>query len=199
MSTTVDQLIVTVVMLLTTPVKVSGRSTYPTLAGARVYAPRDWPTKDDVYPAIFVSAPSGEKESLGRNQPLYTTTETIRLLSRVDAPAASSDGNAGPVQATLLAMKRQIEVTLIGAPALMSQIQQIARVRSELGFNSGGEKHLGELGIEMDMEFVEDAWSFCTPPDNPLTEATVATNATDLGSGPAAAHVAPGLDLTIPQ
>lgn len=163
MSTTVDFLISIVAQLLTTPIEVNDVAVYPTAAGARVYEPRDWPSSSSDYPAIFISCPRGQKESLGRNQPQFTTTETIRLLARVDAPADSADGNAGVVQAGLLLIKRQIEVAVIGAPLLMRQIQQISGVTSELGINSGGERHLGELGIEMELEFFEGPDAFCAP------------------------------------
>jgi hypothetical protein len=189
MSTTVDQLIGTIATLLTTPIEVNGQDVYPTAAGQRVYEPRDWPSSTSDYPAIFLSCPRGQKESLGRNQPQFTTTETIRMLARVDAPADASDGNSGVVQAALLLMKRQIEVAVIGAPALMTQIQQISSMASELGLNSGGARHLGELGIEMELEFYEGPDAFCPPAAVAITDMNF--------TFPAYPPV--GIDVSIPQ
>ena len=199
MTTTTQLLLDTVVSLLSTPAQVDDEPVYPTAAAGRVYAPRDWPTVTGEYPAILASAPNEQKESAGRNQPQFTVTSTIRLLVRVDAPANVDDGSAGPVQDALWSIQRQIETTLIGNPALFGVIQQIAAVRTELGFNSGGEKHLGELGVEFDMEFFQSAWAFYRPSGSPLTEVTVATAAQDQGSAPGGAHIAPGLNLTLPS
>jgi hypothetical protein len=164
MTTTTETLVAAVVGVLTT--KTNGA--YPTQAGARVYEPRDWPTWDNQYPVLLISAPRERKESLGRNAPKFTVVTTVRVSARASSAASADDGNAGVVQATLWAMQRQIEVAIINAYTVQLPIQQILSVESQLTFDSSGEKHLGELLIDLDLEFYQGTNDFAPIPSAPL-------------------------------
>ena len=84
--TTTESLVVLVAQLLGAPV--GGRTSSLTDAGARVYAPRDWPTFDGMYPALFVSGPRERKRSLGSSgAPEFDVTGTIRVAGRDSAKA----------------------------------------------------------------------------------------------------------------
>ncbi|MGL4859278.1 MAG: ATP-binding protein, partial [Enterobacteriaceae bacterium] len=55
-----------------------------TEAGDRVYAPLDWPTTSQSYPAILLQTLVDDKTSKGRNAPQFNTVTTLRITGRVE-------------------------------------------------------------------------------------------------------------------
>jgi hypothetical protein len=140
-----------------------------TAAGSHVYSPRDWPTTEDIYPAILVQTPYEEKASLGRNAPQFTTVTTIRISARVqslDGPG-TSDG-ATQAEAAIEALREQIEQAVINSYDLTRQIQQFKAVRSTIDIDSGGEGHLGQLLYELDIEYYQGPEDFYPVASVPL-------------------------------
>jgi hypothetical protein len=176
-TTTTQVLVDAATAVLLTPTSAGPPAVYPTDAAARVYAPRDWPTWDNQYPCIFVSGPREKKASLGRSTaPEFTVVSTVRIVARTQALGAIEDGGAGVVEAELWALQRQIEVAIINSPSLMPLLQQYPSVDSETGINSDGKQHLGELVMEVAMEYYQGPEDFY-PVDGPeLTQVNVTTN-----------------------
>ena len=193
MTTTTESLVTLVAQLLGQP-RTADPPTYPTGAGARVYAPRDWPTADSIYPAIFVSGPRERKQSLGSAAaPEFEVTSTIRVAARTNALGASSDGNIATLLETLGSLRRQVEVALINNPALMGLLEQIGSVTCEIAFKATGEEHLGEMLMELELVYYQGPEDFFEIDGAPLTEVTLATQYPQVGG------VSPGFSLTIPQ
>jgi hypothetical protein len=190
MTTTIDGLVTLAAQLLSAQ---ASDGSYLTNAGPRVYEPRDWPTWDNLYPAIFLSGPAERKRSLGSSgAPEYEVTGTLRATARDSQTAASQDGNAGLLLASLGMLKRQIEVGLINNPALMVLLEQYGEVRSSIAFKSA-EKHLGEVEMEIDLDFYQGPEDFFPIVGVELTQVTLTTQfPTPLGPNV-------GLDITLTE
>lgn len=142
---------------------------YPTNAKRRVYAPRDWPSWDKIYPALFLSAPLERKEGLGRNTaPQFFTTSTIRISGRVSEPAAIGDVNAGLAEAELWILQRQYEIAVINAVSIMPHVQQIKSVTTRLAYSSEGATHLAGIMTDIEVEFYQGAEDFAPVPATPI-------------------------------
>lgn len=165
---------------------------YPTSAGARVYAPRDWPTFDNMYPAVFVSAPRERKRSLGSaGAPEFVVTSTIRVTAR-SSSASGADGDSGQLQAQLWILQRQIEATLVNNPPLMSLLEKFGDISTEFAFKASGEKHLGELEMLFDLQFYQGPEDFYDVAGTPLAGVDLSTQFETLAGHPA------GLQVTFP-
>lgn len=120
-----------------------------TLAGDRVYAPRDIPVTPAGMPLIVVSAGPERKESSGRHAPLFTVTATILVEVTVRGSSAT-DANDQLDQ-----MCERIEESVIGNAGLYSMIQQISAVSTETDISAESKYHLGQASVSFDLEFVE--------------------------------------------
>jgi hypothetical protein len=153
---------------------------YPTAAGMNVFSPRTWATFKGQYPAIFVTTPSEDRESLGRHSAQqFTTTATIKIAARVTVPALANDAGAAQAQVALEALKVQIEQALINNPAITQLIQQIAYVRSEIDVSSEGDQPLAELVMQFGYEFYEGPEDFYPIAGDALDEITVDVDLTN--------------------
>ena len=162
--TTADQLLELVQQALTV-------APDTTIAGAKVYLPRDWPIQLNDFPVLLLQMTQEDKESLGRQgAQQFTTTLTVRITGHVAAKAAAADGGAGVAEAALWALKRQIELAVICFTPIERQIQQIAFVRSSVGIDSSGAQHVGQLRVEMGLEFYEGPENFYPPEVDDLDE-----------------------------
>lgn len=150
-----------------------------TAAGNNVFAARTWPTWNGSYPIIWLHSPEEHKESLGRNGgPQFTVTATIRITARIQLKALPRNAAAGAMILALEAMQREIEMALINFPPLMSRLQQFPFIRSSMDEDGEGEQHLGELVMDVGMEFYQGPEDFYpleepppVPPFDPVVEA----------------------------
>lgn len=127
----------------------------------RVYSPRDWPTTEDMYPAILVQTPIEEKQSLGRNVPQFNTITTVRITGRLqELDGEYTDDGAVKAELALEQLREQIERAVINSYDLTRQIQQFAKVRSTIDLDSGGEGHLAQLLMELDIEYYQGPEDF---------------------------------------
>jgi hypothetical protein len=149
-----------------------------TSAGDNVFAARSWPTWNGNYPIIWLHSPEEFKESLGRNGgPQYTVTATIRITARVQMKALPRNAAASAMILALEGMQRQIEMALINFPPLMSRLQQFPFIRSTMDEDGDGEQQLGELVMDVGMEFYQGPEDFYplegpepVPPFDPAAE-----------------------------
>lgn len=143
-------------------------------AGSNVYSPLDRPTWGGNYPVIFLTTPEENKESLGPNgAPQFTVTATLRATARVQENQQKDDAGAAAAMVQLERMQKQIEQALINNPALMSVIEQYAFVRCANIVSGEGEVHLGELVMDIGLQFYQGPEDFFPIQTNPLTEVTV--------------------------
>lgn len=130
-------------------------------AGARVYAPGDWPSQKATLPQIKLRLIREVRQSLGRSgPPEFTTTATIRIVGEAQAYAEVDDAGAAQARDAAWTLKRQIEVAIINSYPLFAQIQQLASMRSELAANADGETHIAAVQMDLDLEFFEGAENF---------------------------------------
>lgn len=146
---------------------------WPTIAEGRVYMPRDWPVTDEIIPIIKIQPPSETKEAIGNSGIKFLTTTRIKVFGQVSAPAEANDGAAGKVLMALSLFQRQIELAVIGNPILFGGdqpgiIQQLRSVQTEMGQNSDGKLHRGELGMEFAFDFYQGEADFQQQPLIPM-------------------------------
>ncbi|MDR7873165.1 ATP-binding protein [Yersinia mollaretii] len=138
-------------------------------AGNRVYSPRDWPTTEDMYPLILVQTLIEEKQSLGRNAPQFNTITTVRITGRLqELDGEHLDDGANKAYLALERLREQIERAVINSYDLTRQIQQFARVRSTVDLDSGGEGHMAQLLMELDIEYYQGPEDFYPIVADPL-------------------------------
>jgi len=142
-----------------------------TVAGDKVFSPRDVSTWDGDYPMLVVTAPEEDGESSGRHgAPLFTVTATLHVQARVQRPAGNDDIGAILAQADLELMREQIKSALINYTPLMRQLQHYPFFRSQMqvGTAEDSAMHQGSLHLQLGMEFVQGPDSFYQPPATPL-------------------------------
>jgi len=143
-------------------------------AASNVYSPLDRPTWAGNYPVIFLTTPEENKESLGPNgAPQFEVTMTLRVTARVQENQQKGDAGAAAVMAALERLQQQIEVALINNPALMSLIEQFSFVRATNDVSGEGEVHLGELKMDIGLQFYQGPEDFFPITGDALEEITV--------------------------
>lgn len=145
-----------------------------TAAGNNVFSILDWPTWNGSYPVVYLQTPQEEKESIGRQgAPQFTVTATLRISARVQTPAQANGAGAAAALVALENLQQQIEVALINNPTLMGQLQQFPFIRAEKKVDGEGAQNLGELVLDIGMEFYQGPEDFFPTSAVPLTEITV--------------------------
>jgi hypothetical protein len=139
-------------------------------AGKNVFAPRDWPTWDGSYPVVLVSAPEEDGASLGRNAPQFTVTTTVRIEARRQLPATASDAAAASLMDGLQAMREQVKQAVINSPDLTKITQQYPFFRSRITTDPSGDEHLGQMVMDLGVEFYQGPEDFWPIPLADITE-----------------------------
>ncbi len=144
-----------------------------TLAGDRVYSPRDWPTTSQDYPVLLVQTPYDEKQSMGRNVPQFTSMTTVRISGRVEAFDGETLNGVALAEATLETLREQIDRAVINNYELTRQIQQFKSLRSAIEVSAEGEGHTGQLTYEIDVEYFQGPDDFCPVIPTPIDEMAI--------------------------
>ena len=168
MTTTSADILNAIKAALVTPPDPANLAQLPTVAGDRVFMPRDWPVQDYDVPIIKIQAPSEDKISKGRNGIQFDTTTSVEILAEVSAPAEDNDAAAGKVLTALGMFQRQIELAVIGDPTLfggdqVGLVQQLSRVSSKMATRADGKVHRGALSMTFDFEFYQGTEDFQLP------------------------------------
>jgi hypothetical protein len=144
-------------------------ATDATAAGSNVFSPRTWSTWNDSYPVLLVQTPDEEGESWGRGSaPAFTVTTTLRVTARAQAAASANDAGAVVVEEQLEQLREQIKAALINYPPLMEELQQYPFFRSHLDVQKEGSRPIGELVLDIGLEFVQGPHEFYQPAVVPL-------------------------------
>lgn len=132
-----------------------------TVAGDRVYSPRDWPAATSDLPIIKIAQPFERKDSQGPNAPAYDVSSTIQVIATVTLlPAITNDQAAGIAQSALAIVQRQIERALINNYDLYLVISEIVSVDVKSEIRSDGSGHVGELTMDFVMKFYQGTAAF---------------------------------------
>lgn len=117
-----------------------------TLAGKRVYEPRDWPTRPELFPMLLIQAPTDRKVSLGRGIPQFNTTITLTVVGRAVGLSPEE------VSKSLDLLSTQIEDALLCTTAFVENIQQFASVTTTSVVSAEAKQHIGEIGMQFEIE-----------------------------------------------
>ncbi|WP_233863485.1 hypothetical protein [Paraburkholderia adhaesiva] len=117
-----------------------------TIAGDRVYTPRDWPTVQ-CYPCILVDCTSDRKESIGQEPPAFTATATLTVNARVEAQSAAAARSACEQ------LCDEIECALLTCQALLDGIQQVRSIETDMDLDATGRVHIADLRMSLELEY----------------------------------------------
>lgn len=120
-----------------------------TLAGQRVYSPRDWPTWNGIHPAIIVRTPDESAQSLGPvGVPTFNTTITLAISGRVER---DSEAHADADARTLA---KQIKAAILqnGQFIKTQAVQQFVGFTSRIEVTAEARKHIGEVTVSLSVE-----------------------------------------------
>lgn len=142
--------------------------------GDTVFPIQDWATWSGSYPVAYFEAPKEDKESLGRQGgQQFTVTATLTLMVRIERPAKANNVGTAETQLALERIKGQVERALINYPPLQQLIQHMPFIRSDLKVDGEGAKNLGELSMEIGVEFYQGPEDFYPIPTDPLERITI--------------------------
>lgn len=141
-----------------------------TAAENRVYSPMDWSTVHADYPCIIVQTPFDHKKSLGRNVPQFNTITTVRVTGRLEEFDGDDLDGAMKAELALEALREEIERAVINSYELTRQIQQFIEIRSQIDISPGGEGHLAQLLMDLDIEYYQGPEEFYPIEADPLTD-----------------------------
>ncbi|KFX64261.1 hypothetical protein KBK24_0121745 [Burkholderia sp. K24] len=168
-------------------------ATNATDAGTNVFSPRTWATWDGTYPMLLVQTPDEDGQSWGpHGPPAFTVTTTLRVTARAQAAAQTDDQAAAIVEEQLESLREQIKAALINYPPLMSLLQQYPFFRSTLQPSGEGQSPIGQLVLDIGLEYVQGPRDFYLPAVVPLQGIDVVVQEPD-------GTAQPGLTINLPQ
>lgn len=142
--------------------------------GDNVFPALDWATWSGSYPVAYFDPYKDGKESLGRQSgQQFTVTATFPLLVRIERPAKANNQGTADTQLALEEIQRQIERTLVNYPPLQQLIQHMPFLNVEMEVSGEGAKNLGELRIDIGLEYYQGPEDFYPVPTVPLDGLTV--------------------------
>lgn len=125
-------------------------------AAERVYSPRDWSTRSELFPLLLIQTHSDDKKSIDRNAPKFNTTTTLRITARVEEyDGESNDDGAMNAEMKLEELQEQILKALINSYELTRRIQKYSSVSSRIDIDSSGEGHIGQLLMLVSVEYFQ--------------------------------------------
>ena len=120
-----------------------------TMALNQVFSPRDWPTNSSNYPCVLVRASRDSKVSANKGMPQFTTTVTLSVIGRVE------DKSECKAEDLIEEFADQLENAILTNYALITAVQCVASVTSSSQVTAEGERHIGEVQIDFDLEAFE--------------------------------------------
>lgn len=129
-----------------------------TVAGSRVFAPRDLPTWDGDLPVLFVSADDEDGSTISQSvgYPQFDVVTSVRVVGRVRVEAADDDAAGAQASAALGTLRDQIKRAVITDRGMMGpqgpvQAYLSFRARKEYGGPASNAHHaqvVVEFGIQ---------------------------------------------------
>lgn len=170
-----------------------------TMAGARVWAPRDWSTNAADYPGVLIQSYRTRKESRakGSQLPQFIATAVLTTIGRVQI-AGTDEGAAAEAREQLELFEWQLEQAVLTCQPLLQNIRRVSWVDSDLSVTAAGRYHIGEVQINFGFEFEVDIDPLAQRPASlpPLTTPLKEVNVT--WTVPAGTPQ-PGLVIDLPQ
>lgn len=143
-------------------------------AEERVYSPRDWATRSNLFPLILIQTHSEDKKGIDKNAPKFNTTTTLRITARLEEfDGESNEDGAMNAEVKLEDLQEQIEKSLINSYELTRRIQRYSSVSSRIDIDSGGEGHIGQLLMLVSVEYFQGPDDFYPVISNDLNEVDI--------------------------
>ena len=120
-----------------------------TMAGDRVYEPRDWPTDPEFFPMLLVSTPRERKVPLHAGQLSFTTTVGLVVVGRLLGSMAET------AEDDLDLFSDQVMEALSLDPDFNVGIQQFAAIATQSVVTAEGKYHVGEFGMSFELTFYQ--------------------------------------------
>ncbi len=117
-----------------------------TMAFDRVYSPRSWPTKADLFPAIIVQTPVERKVAIGRGIDQFNAY--IRLVAVGRVWRASEE----EAQADIDLLSGQIEEALLCNNDFSNAVQQFTTIETTSAINTDSRNIIGDVGLAFECE-----------------------------------------------
>lgn len=152
---------------------------YPTPAAGKVYLPYTWPTDPEDEPILKIGVPEEVKESLGKSGIQFTTGCTLEVIAEVSATAKADNAEANDIWVALGMFQRDVELAVIGCPALFGGaavgadgvwpagqpglVQQLKSVHTKYAINSDGKMSRGSFSMTFDFDFYQGTEDFQVP------------------------------------
>jgi hypothetical protein len=145
-----------------------------TFAGPNVFTPRSWRTTPEGY-WLLVQSPKETKQNIaGRTGPAeFWTNGIFRIVARLSVKPDAGDAGAMAAQAALGLFKRQIEVAVINADPIRRIVQQFVSVETTTAVKTEGGMTLGELVMDLTLEYFQGDEDFAQLAVSDLTEIAV--------------------------
>lgn len=118
--------------------------------GWSIHSPGDWATVSARYPAVLVRNAKERKHSNSRAMPNFTTIVGVEVEARLDATTGED------AQDNIEALGFQLEQIVLGDPATVALIQQVAFVETETEITADAKKHLAGIRIVFGFEIYEE-------------------------------------------
>jgi hypothetical protein len=135
-----------------------------TIAGTRIYEPRDWPTTPDYFPMLLVSTPRERNVGGIPGMLMFDTTFDLVVTGRVMA------GTDSEANALLTLLEDQIKAAVMLTLPLETAIQRFASMETASVVSAAGRNQIGELAVVFSLE-VYQAYG---PRGTPLSNITAA-------------------------
>jgi hypothetical protein len=117
-----------------------------TVAYDRVYSPRPWPARADLFPMVIIQAPHDRKVALGRGINQFNTMIRLVVIGRVVGSSQEQ------VQSDLDLLLGQIEEALLCTNSFSNSIQQFSTIETQAAVNADGRDFVGEGGLAIECE-----------------------------------------------
>lgn len=122
-----------------------------------IHSPGDWSTVSPRYPAILVRNAKERKHSNSRAMPNFTTIVGVEVEARLDAVTGED------AQDNIEALGFLLEKIVLGDPATVALIQQVAFVETDTEITAEAKKHLAGIRIVFGFEVYEEFEPNLTP------------------------------------
>jgi hypothetical protein len=117
-----------------------------TMAGERVFEPRDWPTRPELFPVLLVQTPMESKTSQFPGLLQFDTVIHLVVVGRVVGKSAEA------VNQQLDVFSGQVEEALMLDPEFSRAIQQILSIETRITVSAESKNQIGEFGVTFEVQ-----------------------------------------------
>lgn len=120
-----------------------------TVAGQRIYRGNPWPATAESLPALWLSVPLDTGSSLGPGCPQFSRTATVQIIGILmgNDPLEAQD--------RIDHFNHQVETALMTDVTLLSTVEEVTGLHTELELNSETRNHLARFTMSIELKYSE--------------------------------------------